>query len=110
MSLSKKIAAPQTKTTAQWCEQFRELGIRYAPVRDYAGAAADPQVWDNGYLQEIVTPKGAQKVVACPISMSDTPLQPAGLPPELGEHTQQILADLGYSDDEIVALQESGSV
>ena len=93
------------RTTDEWCAGFRELGVRYAPVRDYAGVVADPQVWENGYLQRVPTADGDRKVVGAPIAMSKTPLTSSADAPVLGEHTEEVLAEIGYSSDQVAALR-----
>jgi crotonobetainyl-CoA:carnitine CoA-transferase CaiB-like acyl-CoA transferase len=96
----------QQKTTARWCEVLREMGVRYAPVRNYAQAAQDPGLWHNGYLQHVAAGDGQEAaVVGTPISMSATPLQPKAEAPGLGADTQQVLSDLGYSDAQIDSLR-----
>ena len=99
------------KTTEQWCTVLREMGVRYAPVRDYRGASEDPGVWKNGYLQKVADANGRETaVVGTPISMSATPLKPAAEAPELGAHTVDILSTLGYEKEELDRLQEEGVI
>ena len=87
------------------------MGVRYAPVRDYAEAAEDPGIWENGYLQRLPGDAGEeQAVVGTPIAMSGTPLTPGVRAPELGEHTESVLAEAGYSAAEIEQFREEGAV
>ena len=53
---------------------------------------------------------GRLRTLGTPIKMSDTPLNPKRRAPMLGEHTDEILADAGYSHDEIEQLRQSGAV
>jgi formyl-CoA transferase len=46
----------------------------------------------------------------CPIRMSDTPAQPGKLAPELGQHTEELLLELGLEWDEIAKLREDGVI
>ena len=99
------------KTTDEWCDTFEGTEIRYAPVRDYDGAAADASVWDNGYLTSGIDDQGEeQKVVGSPIHMSANPLEPGIRAPSLGEDTDDILTKLGYTESAIEALRERGIV
>ena len=99
------------KTTAQWCEVLRTMGVRYAPVRDYRGAAADPGIWENGYLQAVHDGDGAQvSVVGTPIAMSATPLEPRAAAPTLGQHTDEVLAEAGYEPGQIIEFREQGAI
>ena len=86
-------------------------GCRYAPVNDYAAAAADPHAWENGYLQEVDHPEwGPIRMPGSPIQMSDTPLEPGQFAPELGQDTELILLELGYDWDEIGAMRRNGTI
>ncbi len=97
----------QTKTTEQWSNELRSMSVRYAPVRDYRQAVADEGLWQNGYFQEAKDNAGSnQRIVGTPIRMSGTPLSPSGNVPELGQHTDEIMKNLGYSESEILALRD----
>ena len=104
-------AAFRARTTDEWCALLGAAEIRYAPVRDYAAVAADPQVWENGYLSAVAADDGTEvKVVGSPIALSDSPAQVAATVPELGQHTEEVLLELGYSWDEIGELRDAGAV
>lgn len=101
----------QTKTTDEWCEFLRDMGVRVAPVRDYRQAAADNGFWQNGYFQQAEDSAGEnRKIVGTPIRMSGTPLTPSGLVPELGQHTDDIMQELGYTEDEIHSLKDQNVI
>jgi crotonobetainyl-CoA:carnitine CoA-transferase CaiB-like acyl-CoA transferase len=87
-----------------------EAELRFAPVRDHAAVVADAAVWDNGYLATAERPDGAQQVVAAPVRFSATPAEPPAFAPELGQHTEEVLLELGYSWADISALGEAGVV
>ncbi len=104
-----------TKSTAEWCDLLGAAGLRFAPVRDHAEVAADPGVWANGYLTEPVTGDGApdgpgHAVVRPPVRFSRTGSDPATQIPELGQHTEEVLLEAGYSWDEIGALSDEGVI
>jgi crotonobetainyl-CoA:carnitine CoA-transferase CaiB-like acyl-CoA transferase len=96
-----------TRTTSEWSAVLRAAGVRYSPVRDYAEVAADPGVWENGYL--VRTP-GGQAGVGSPVQFSDTPAQSASDAPELGQHTEEVLLELGYSWDDINRFSAEGAI
>jgi crotonobetainyl-CoA:carnitine CoA-transferase CaiB-like acyl-CoA transferase len=95
-----------TATTAEWCERLREAGIRHAPVRDHGEVVADPNVWANGYLVNV----DGTDVVAAPVAFSATPAKPPATAPELGQHTEEVLLDLGYTWEDITRLQDASAI
>ena len=100
----------RARSTDDWCALLAAAEIRYAPVRDYAAVAADPQVWENGYLSAVATDDGTEvRVVGSPIALSESPAQVAATVPELGQHTEEVLLELGYSWDEIGELRDAGA-
>lgn len=94
------------RTTAEWAALLEPAGVRYAPVRDHAELVADPSVRANRYLIDI----DGTTVVNSPVAFSDTPIEPRGLAPELGQDTELVLLEFGYDWDEIAALRDSGVV
>jgi crotonobetainyl-CoA:carnitine CoA-transferase CaiB-like acyl-CoA transferase len=93
-------------STAEWCDRLDAVGVRNAPVRDHAQVIADPNVWANGYLASV----DGVDVVAAPVSFSDTAAQPSASIPELGQHTEEVLLDLGYTWEDITHLHEAGAI
>ena len=86
-----------------------EADVPTGPVYDYAEVAADPQMWVNGYLAELEHPNFPDhRVVGVPVELSATPGGLQGPAPELGQHTEEVLLELGYSWDEIEAMREAG--
>ncbi len=83
-------------------------------INDYGDVLADPHVQHRGLLQTIEhrdAPNGRLDVIANPIRFSDTPVELPSTPPHLGEHTDEVLAEIaGYSPDEIARLRECGAI
>lgn len=101
----------KTRTTAEWGIALTEAGCRWAPVNDYAAATADPHSMINGYMQDVDHPEyGKVKMMGSPIRMSDTPVVPGQVSPELGADTEMLLVELGYDWDQIGAMRESGAI
>jgi crotonobetainyl-CoA:carnitine CoA-transferase CaiB-like acyl-CoA transferase len=103
-----------TKPTAEWCALLSAAGLRFAPVRDHAEVAADPGVRANGYIvnvEDADTPGTSTEVVRAPVRFSE-PLPPPtdSRPPELGQHTEEVLLQAGYSWDDIASLSEAGAI
>jgi CoA:oxalate CoA-transferase len=100
----------RTQPSAHWTERLGEADVPNAPVLDYAGLAEHPQFWANGYLQEIDTPNlGRMRVPGPAVRMSATPTRVQGGGPELGEHTESVLLEAGFTWDEVAALRASGA-
>ncbi len=98
------------RTTAEWTARLRAEGQRFAPVNDYAAVVADPQAWANGYLVKAEHPVwGEITMVGSPLRMSATPPTPGVTAPELGQHTEEVLLEAGYSWDDIAKLREDGA-
>jgi crotonobetainyl-CoA:carnitine CoA-transferase CaiB-like acyl-CoA transferase len=99
------------RTTAEWCETLGRTKFRHAPVRDLAEAAADPQAWANGYLRKGADADGVERtIVGTPISFSESGVDPGGPPPETGQHTEEVLLEVGYTWEEIAALSDAGAI
>ncbi len=100
-----------TRTTAEWSERLAAEGQRFAPVRGHAEVVADPQMAANNYIVEVEHPQwGSTKLVGCPITMSDTPTRWGVEAPELGQHTEEVLVEFGFSWDEIGELRDEGAL
>jgi formyl-CoA transferase/CoA:oxalate CoA-transferase len=97
--------------TTEWLERLEAADIFCAPVYDYEQVLKEPQVYDNGYLVPFRHPRlGEIKLVNCPVRLSVTPAAIRGPEPELGEHTDEVLASSGYSTEEIEALRREGVI
>jgi crotonobetainyl-CoA:carnitine CoA-transferase CaiB-like acyl-CoA transferase len=82
-----------------------------AAVNDFEDVAADPQVEHNGMIVELEHPEGGTfRTVGSPVKLSETPARFESRPPKVGEHTDEVLAELGYDADERDALREGGVV
>lgn len=99
------------KTTAEWRPALDELGVRWAPVRSRVEAASDEALYDNGYLYREAHPEwGDISMVGTPVQLSDTPARVGGAIPELGQHTEEVLLEIGFTWDRIAELRESGAI
>ena len=97
----------KAKTTDEWAAILDRMEVRYAPVNDYEQAASDPLVTTNKYIVELEDFNGeTRRVVGSPIKMSDTPTSPSASAPELGQHTEEILIELGYSWEQIGEMRD----
>jgi CoA:oxalate CoA-transferase len=99
-----------TRSTAEWCERLAAAGLRHAPVRDHAQVIADQGNWDNGFFATVAGAAGDVRAVAGPVRFSETPGRTAPDAPELGQHTEEVLLELGYDWEHIEALRAGGAV
>lgn len=95
----------RTRTVAQWEQAFRQSNGLFGPVLTIPQMLEHPQVKALGIVQSLEHPKlGPIPHIASPIFMSDTPAEVRLPPPQYGQHTQQVLNELGYSDRQVAEL------
>ena len=94
-----------------WLGRLAEKDVPAAPINTLDEVFADPQVREYGFPIEVEHPKmGNMKLVGNAVDMSRTPPGIDRPPPMLGEHTEEILASLGYDNGEIASLREKGVI
>lgn len=94
-------------STTEMIDLLAEIGVPCGPIHDVGQTFADPQVQTLQMTPEFNSEKlGAQRLVGQAINMSRTPESVTRATPDVGEHTDEILAGYGYSDSEIAALRE----
>jgi crotonobetainyl-CoA:carnitine CoA-transferase CaiB-like acyl-CoA transferase len=95
----------QQKPAATWLEKFAHADIPAAPINTVAEAIEDQQTRGRGLIVQLEHPGiGTAKSIANPIRFSSTPVSYRLPPPLLGEHTPQVLQELGYTADAVRAL------
>jgi crotonobetainyl-CoA:carnitine CoA-transferase CaiB-like acyl-CoA transferase len=104
-------AAFPKKTTGEWMRALTEADILATPVQKYQDLLASEQALENGYITWMDHPQmGRIKVVGNPIRLSETEISTTTPPPELGQHTEEILLEIGYSWEEVGSLREKQAV
>jgi crotonobetainyl-CoA:carnitine CoA-transferase CaiB-like acyl-CoA transferase len=94
----------------EWREALAGFDGEWVPVTEPGELAADPQVRANGYVPEIDLGNGhSAPVVAAPVQFDGQPAQPTRAP-ELGEHTEAVLLELGLSWAELTELKENNAI
>ena len=90
---------------------LERLDLPYAPVNKPGDLFADPHLNASGGLADIHLPDGrSAKTPLLPISMDGQRLQNRSDPPQIGQHTQDVLNEAGFSLNEIAKLARSGAV
>ena len=91
---------------AKWLEKFAAAEIPAAPINTVAEAIEDRQTYARGLIVQLEHAAiGTAKSIANPIRFSNTPVSYRLPPPLLGEHTREILQSLGYSADDVQAME-----
>lgn len=104
-------AALAERDTDDWVERFERAGVPAGPVKTMGQVLEDPQVKARGMLVEVEHPvAGNVTALGCPIKFSGGDGVSRRGAPLYGEHTGQVLVELGYSMDEIVALEGCNAV
>jgi crotonobetainyl-CoA:carnitine CoA-transferase CaiB-like acyl-CoA transferase len=99
-----------TLTTAECHAAFDAHGVPASPYRTVQEALADPQLEHRGALAEVQDKGGRFKVVNPPFRLSAARVQVVGHAADLGEHGREVLAQAGYTDDEIDEMAAEGVV
>ena len=94
-----------------WLRVFDAAGVPAGPVHSIGQALSHPQTLARGMVQNIDHPQlGPMQTLGCPIHFSETPTRIDCAAPALGQDTEVLLAEFGYSPEEIQALVASGAV
>ncbi|MBO0731150.1 MAG: CoA transferase, partial [Acidimicrobiaceae bacterium] len=99
-----------TRTLDEWRKALTDFEGEWAPVQTPREVLSDPQVQANGWVAAAEMANGAQlPLVTSPVQFDENPGRPQRAP-EHGEHTEQVLLELGMSWDDISDLKQRGAV
>lgn len=107
-----EILAPHLRKrgTEQWLAALEEAGVPAGPVLSIGEALSDPQTLAREMVVEVEHRNlGRLKTLGVPVKLSATPGSVRRAAPVLGEHTREVLAEIGYSEQEIEALLDRGA-
>ena len=100
-----------TKPEAHWIEVLTEADVPVARIQHPENIEDDPHVKDQKLIRDLpLVSGGVSKQVAFPVKLSDTPAKMQGPPPELGEHTNKVLMDVGFTQEEIEEFKKIGAI
>ena len=98
-------------TAARWVALLNEAGVPSGRVRSVPEALESPEAVDRGMIVAVDGADGEPlPLVAPPVRLSVTPARVRRRPPALGEHTEEVLAEVGYTRPEIDALRRKGTL
>jgi formyl-CoA transferase len=98
------------RTTAEWLRELEAIDFLCSPVHTLEEALSDPQVLHNQMVVEFDHPQGRIRAIGSPVKLVDTPAAIRIPPPLLGQHNDEILAELGYTSEKIQSLRSSGVI
>ena len=103
-----------TKNLRDWLEIFEGSGLPYGAINDVNEALTHPQAEARAMVEEIddftSAAQGLLKTIAPPVKFSGIEMKARRKPPVLGEHTSEVLGEMGYSEAALVALRKQGIV
>lgn len=98
-------------STAHWLQAMEAAGVPAGPVLSVGEALNDPQAQARDMVVSVEHSRlGTMRTMGAPVKLSETPASVRRGAPVLGEHTRQILAEVGYDTDQIAELEASGAV
>lgn len=101
----------KTQSTAYWLETLQAANVPISPINDIPTALNNEQVLARHMVQEVADPKlGKIKVLGPVAKLSATPATVRTAPPRLGEHSNEVLAELGYSPAQIEQLRNHKTI
>ena len=104
-------AVTPRRSCAEWIELMNQAGIPCGPIYTLDQTFNDPQVRHLGVAQTVASPvRGNIEIVGQPIHMTRTPNRVVAPAPEYGEHTEEVLEALGYSEGDIAGFHERGVI
>jgi formyl-CoA transferase len=93
-------------TCAAWLQRLEDAGIPCGPINTYDRVFADPHVVAREMIVAVEHPTlGRLQTLGTPLKLSETPLDPRRRAPLLGEHTEPVLREFGFTDDDLMQLR-----
>jgi crotonobetainyl-CoA:carnitine CoA-transferase CaiB-like acyl-CoA transferase len=101
----------EARSSAEWVERFNKAGVPCGPIYTIDQVFADAQVKHLGIAQPVKSKgKTAMTLVGQPVTLSRTPSRLVAPPPGLGQHTDTVLKEFGFSARDIAALRAANAI
>jgi formyl-CoA transferase len=104
--INKRLA---TQDRAYWVKQFNEGGVACGLINDMQGVFEEPQIQHLGMVKDVVSKwHGPQQLVGQPVQLERTPSTIARAAPKRGEHSEEILLELGLTPGDLARMKQNG--
>ncbi len=106
VEINRRLAA---QDRSYWVEQFNEGGVACGLISDMKEVFDEPQIQHLGMVKEVVSPRlGTQRMVGQPVQLERTPSTIARAAPRRGEHTEEVLQELGLGAEDLLRMKTTG--
>jgi len=100
-----------TRPAAHWLAVLRAAGVPCGEIQDYGQVFADPHLRERGFFIDLPHPRlGSVRALGTPLRLRSSPARIERAGPLLGEHSAEVLREIGHSDDEVRAFVARGTV
>jgi crotonobetainyl-CoA:carnitine CoA-transferase CaiB-like acyl-CoA transferase len=98
------------KPMVEWIEFLNKEGVPCGPINNIAQALEDPQIRHQKMVLTVDQPTGPMRILGFPVKLSETPAALQKPAPKLGEHNGEILARLGFSEEQAEEFKRRGAI
>ena len=98
------------KPMAEWIEFLNKEGVPCGPIHNLGQALEDPQIQHQKMVLTVEQPTGKMRILGFPVKLSETPAELRRPAPKFGEHTGEILAGIGFSENQVQEFKRKGAI